>query len=616
MNLFSFRSSFSTVLSAALALGFIRSSASEENDSLHDPFSPSSVIETITSEELMQHIKFLAGDALEGRDTGSPGNNLAAEYIANEFKAAGLRPIGDNGTFFQAFEVDLDPTPGPNCKLLTKVRGAEFLYEVNKDFLPFDSPEMEAVSGQVVFAGYGITSSEHDYDDYGGIDVTNKIVLMFRKTPRDGRADVLFKGNPFSVHATFTNKVANAIRHGASGILIVDAGNQRETIERMAWGGARPLGLQAGNPIPFMFVSYQLAEEWFRIHDRDLQQVVDQIDRDHKPNSFELTELFAEVSVDIERRKLMTRNVVGLLEGGDAELRHEHLIIGGHFDHVGYGRNPRQSEFIHNGADDNASGTAAVLEVAEAFSKTDERPKRSILFMAFNAEERGLLGSRHYAAHPIMPVTNVVTMLNLDMVGRGANGLDVGGVGTSGGFKAMVDGISTNFAIRLGTRNGGRGPSDHASFYRMNIPVLFFYTGQHEDYHKPSDEWEKINQPEIEEITRIVWVLSNLIANSDERPEFARADGNAARSGRPRVLLGVQIVFDSDAQGVRVVEVTAGSPAEKAGIESGDILRTFGSNKIETAGDLTRTIARQRRGSSGTVQVQRAGKTLTMEVTF
>ena len=231
MNLFSFRSSFSTVLSAALALGFIRSSASEENDSLHDPFSPSSVIETITSEELMQHIKFLAGDALEGRDTGSPGNNLAAEYIANEFKAAGLRPIGDNGTFFQAFEVDLDPTPGPNCKLLTKVRGAEFLYEVNKDFLPFDSPEMEAVSGQVVFAGYGITSSEHDYDDYGGIDVTNKIVLMFRKTPRDGRADVLFKGNPFSVHATFTNKVANAIRHGASGVLIVDAGN-RDVIPR------------------------------------------------------------------------------------------------------------------------------------------------------------------------------------------------------------------------------------------------------------------------------------------------------------------------------------------------------------------------------------------------
>ena len=616
MILFSFPLKFSNLLAVALAFGFFHSSASQETDLPHVSFSPPSTIETITSEELMQHIKFLADDALEGRDTGSPGNKRAADYIASEFEAAGLKPMGDNGTYFQYFEVDLDPKPGPGSTFLTRIRGEEHLYQVNNDFLPFDSPEKGTASGQVVFAGYGITSSEHEYDDYTDIDAVDKIVLLLRKTPRDGQANALFKGNPFSVHATFTNKVANAIRHGAKGILIVDAANRRETIEQMARSGARPLGLRAGDAIPFIFVSYQLAQKWFKIHNRDLQQVVEQIDRDHQPDSFELTNVFAEVKVDIERRTLMTRNVVGFLEGRDAELRNEHLIIGGHFDHVGYGRNPQQPEFIHNGADDNASGTAAVLEVVEAFSKTHERPKRSILFMAFNAEERGLLGSRHYTEHPALPLTNAVTMFNMDMVGRGANGLDVGGVGTSPGFKKLVEGISTNFEIRVGTRSGGRGPSDHASFYRMNIPVLFFHTGQHEDYHKPSDEWEKINQPEIEEITRIVLLISNHIANAKVRPEFTRADGNATRRGRTPILLGVKIEFDSEAQGVRVVEITAGSPAEKAGIESDDIIQIFDSNKIETTRDLTRSIARQRRGSSVTVQVQRAGTTLMLDVTF
>ena len=231
----------------------------------------------------------------------------------------------------------------------------------------------------------------------------------------------------------------------------------------------------------------------------------------------------------MKRDKAVINNLIGLLPGSDPSLKDEYVVVGGHFDHIGFGNNPTdrgKTERIHNGADDNASGSAAVIELARAFTSLKKRPRRNLLFMAFNAEERGLLGSRHYVNKPTVPLTNIVTMINLDMVGRGASGLDIGGVGTSPGFKPMVDALATNFELKVKTNPGGKAPSDNTSFYNKNIPVLFFYTGKHDDYHKPTDDWQRIDTAEIQSVTRLAYLSADRIANGAERPEFRKSDGN------------------------------------------------------------------------------------------
>lgn len=580
---------------------------------------PSSAgMESVTSDDLMRHLRFLADDALEGRDTGEKGNVEASAYIAKQYEEFGLKPVGDAGSYFQNFQIELNPKPGPGSRLTTRIDGKESALRLKEDFVLFDNLDKGSGKGALVFAGYGITSEADGYDDYAGLDVEGKVVLILRRTPRYGLKNAVFKGQP-PVQATFVQKLKVAREHGAVGVLLVDASKDREKIPELSRDGVRGVGMPEKEGPPFAFVSHELASKWMALHGEDLGKAVAEIEKDHRPRSRDLGNVFVEMAVELQREKVMTRNVVGLLEGSDPTLKGEVLVVGGHLDHVGYGPgggNAGRREFIHNGADDNASGTSTVLELIEAFALHGHWPKRSVLFINFNAEERGLLGSRHYADHPIVPLTNTIAMVNLDMVGRGASGLDIGGVGTSPGFQSMVDGLAKNFGFKFTTRPGGRGASDHTSFYNKNIPVLFFFTGLHADYHKPSDIWEKIDAPEMESIGRMAWMVIDRLANDPQRPEFTKADGNPTVRGRPRVQLGVQLAVEPEAGGVRIDAVIPNSVADKAGLKAGDVILKYGPRATKDLRDLTLAVARQRRGQSIDLEIRRGKETQTVNVTF
>ena len=602
---------------SSLLIAFLLSSALFVNFSFAAPAAPAG-LESITQDDLMRHIKLLADDSLEGRDTGQKGNVEASSYIAERYAEFGLKPVGDKGGYFQNFEVTLNPKAGPGSRLTTRIEGKETAHKLKQDFLLFDNLDKGVGKGALVFAGYGISSKDDEYDDYAELDVKGKVVLILRRTPRYGLKNAVFKGQP-PVHATFIQKLKVAREHGAVGVLLVDAAKNRQKISQLSRYGVRPVGMPKKEGPPYAFVSYELAEQWMKLHGADLGRTVAEIESDHRPRSRDLSKVSVEIAIDVKLEKVTTRNVVGLLEGSDQVLKDEVLVIGGHLDHVGYGPgggNDGKREFIHNGADDNASGTSAVLELIEAFALHGKWPKRSILFINFNAEERGLLGSRHYADHPIIPLTNTIAMVNLDMVGRGASGLDVGGVGTSPGFKSMVDGLAKNFKFKFTTKPGGRGASDHTSFYNKNIPVLFFFTGLHPDYHKPSDIWEKIDAPEIESIGRMVWRVIDHLANAEKRPRFTKADGNPTRRGRPRVQLGVQMAVEPEGGGVRIEAVVAKSAAEKAGLKAGDVILNFGERPMKELRDLTLAVARLRRGQTIDLEFRRGEETRKVKVSF
>lgn len=575
---------------------------------------------TITTNDLMRHIRFLADDKLEGRESGGAGNPEATEYVAKEFRKYGLKPVGDAKSLLQSFEIGLNAELDESCALSVRVREQREILKIGEDYLPFDNIDEGGAFGPMVFAGFGITAPKVKYDDYATINATNKIVLILRRTPDTAGDNALFKsvgGRP-NQHALFTTKLENAKRHGAKAILIVDATEKRQTIEEMSDGGPWRMG-KGDDSLPFAFVSYEKAGEWFESANKNFSNIVAQIDAEQKPASFPLSTLLVNLNVKIRRDKAKVNNVIGLLEGSDPKLKHEYLVIGGHHDHVGYGRDRRKQgdkEFIHNGADDNASGTSAVLELAQAFTTAKFRPKRSILFMTFNAEERGLIGSRHYVNNPLVPLTNTIAMINLDMVGRGAQGLDVGGVGTSPGFLKLVKDSASDFDLNLTTNPGGKAPSDNTSFYNKDMPVLFFYTGRHDDYHKPTDDWQKIDQPEIEQITRMAYVVADELANAAARPKFTKSDGNPVRRGRTRLLLGIVIDTEYRGEGVRAADVDDRFPAGKAGIKKGDILLKLDGRPMSSVGDIGRLLSRKKKGDTVKAELTRDGKPLSKELKF
>lgn len=578
-------------------------------------------MDSITTEELMKHIQFLADDKLMGRESGGPGNPEATKYVAEQFSKYGLKPVGKDGSYLQPFEIGLNPELGKKCRMVVRVKAERRVLKLGEDYLPMDNINQGEAFGKVVFVGYGITAPDVGYDDYQGVNVTNRIALILRRTPDTSRDDSKFKNNSKgrpSLHALFTTKLANAKAHGARAALILDAGAEHKSVKEMFDGGPFKIREQKGS-IPFMWVRYGMVREWFTTAGKDLKDVVKAMDVGQQPDSFQLPTILATLRVEIERQKATVNNVIGLLEGSDPKLKNEYLVIGGHHDHVGYGRDRRKKgdeDFIHNGADDNASGTSAVLELAQAFAFAKERPKRSILFMTFNAEERGLLGSRYYVNKPLIPLTNTIAMINLDMVGRGASGLDVGGVGTSPGFPEMVKRAGMKTDLNVSLTYGGKAPSDNTSFYNKNMPVLFFYTGKHDDYHKPTDDWEKIDKGEIQQVTRMAYDIATQLANAPVRPKFTKADGNPVQRGRPRLLLGIQIDPEHGGDGVRVLNVSAELPAGKGGIAKGDVVLTLDGKAVNNVADIGRLLSTKKKGNKIKAVIDRGGKKVEKELTL
>jgi hypothetical protein len=570
-------------------------------------------------------VKYLASDELAGRGVGTPGIDLAAEHIAEAFRDVGLKTDLFDGTPFQRFEipagVELGPTKKNRLVLIGPPSGDETPGEraelvLGDDFTPLAIGANADFDAPVVFVGYGVSDKQRKYDDYAGIDVNGKIVLMLRnEPPREPGVIGKLIGTRPSRHATFQAKVANAAKRGAAAVIIVNDGPQltvrADELPPIQAAGPRRMNQK----MPVVFAKRDAFHDALkRVTGKDLLGLEAEIAAGPSPKSVELGGWRAMGKTLIEAKQVRVKNVVGVLDG-EGPNAEETIVIGAHYDHLGFGghgsRQPNQRA-IHNGADDNASGVAVLIEIARDLARREKRLGRRVVFIAFSAEEWGLLGSRHYVDNPLFPIDETVAMLNLDMVGRlKGDQLWITGIATGQEFAETVDEINEEHGFKIGGIPRGYGGSDHAPFQRKNVPAVHVLTGLHGDFHKPTDDFEKTNVPGMRRIAAIVGDFAESIAEAERRPTF-QAPSNTG--GRPK--LGIMPDNDADVRGVRVASMTSGGAAAKAGMKNGDVIVKLGDAKITSLSELLGVLIKQKPGGKIACVVQREGKEVELTLTF
>jgi hypothetical protein len=644
--------------------------------------------------KLREHIEYLASPELEGRRTGTKGATAASVYIAGEFNKYGLecpeprakchqasnKHLGYMRDFPYVAGVELGKT---NAMTFTTVggetaratRAPTLDLRIGEDWMPLAwSANASVESAPVTYVGYGITAAELKHDDYAGADVKGRIALAFAGTP-DG-------DNPHGSYARFADlrfKAAAARDHGARALLIVarednfkddklarlrvnesvasgDAGIPVVVISRQV--ARRVVEMEAAPLVTFEKLEKELSEQPQSAQDKTETEKTESGARAN--HSKMLRNAAFRLTTEIVRREAPAANVVGILEGSDAKLKNEVIVIGAHYDHLGRGGQgslaAREGE-IHHGADDNASGVAGLLELARTFAADRKSIRRTLVFIAFSGEEEGLLGSSFYVRNPALPLAQTVAMINLDMIGRmRENKLNVGGVGTSAEWKKWIERANHDLNLSVtatGTpassqdgaaggvpvvvaANGqtivranpgerfaltmtedGFGPSDHASFYAKQTPVLFFWTGTHEDYHKPSDTADRINYEGEQKIVAFVRDIVRAVDASDARPTYtlAKSDAAAGRSTGFRVYLGTIPNYAETSDGMKLDAVREDSPAAKAGLRAGDVIVRLAGRDVRNVYDYTYALGEMKAGVEYEVEVMRAGERLKLKLT-
>ncbi len=583
--------------------------------------------EEFDAQRYLAHVKFLAAEGMHGRATGSPELEKAGAYIAKQFKADGLQPV-DGKNYLLAFPVTTNAKLGTGNRFVYTEDGKSTKLKFEDEFIPFNFSSRAEVSGNVVFVGYGITAREYNYDDYAGVDVKNKLVLVLRHEPQEFDEKSVFAGKVYTEHSQFFSKVVNAKNHGARGVILInDRANHRGESDQLEVFG-RTAGPADGG-IPFVQIKADVAERWIAKTGKNLDDLEADIDKDLKPRSFALPDsLRVAETVDVERVVKTAHNVAAYLSGETSE----YVIIGAHYDHLGLGEQfsmaPSLAGTVHPGADDNASGTAGVIELARRFA-AEPKPKRGILFLAFAGEELGLLGSSYYVNHPSLPLDKAVAMLNMDMIGRVREGkVYIGGGGTGTTLRGMLDQVIPNYKLKVDfSDTTGYGSSDHTSFTTKQVPVLFFFSGLHSDYHKPSDTWDKIDGPGTVTLLKMIADVTARLQEAPDRPQFVRvlpppsAHGGAEGSG-PSTGSGYGPYFGSIPDfgdipnGVKFADVRDGSPASKAGLRAGDILIEFDSKPIQNLYDFTYALRSKKPGDQVLVKVLRGNETISATVSL
>jgi hypothetical protein len=576
---------------------------------------------SITPESYLAHIKFLASPDLKGRLTGTPELNEAADYIAAQFSKAGLQPLG--GSNFQDFEVTARTALSDGDTLTLRAGGQSKELKQGTDFVPLNLSGNGKASGALVFAGYGITAPEYHYDDYSRVDVRDRIVVVLRHEPQENDEKSVFAGKNLTDHALFSSKIVNAKLHGAKAVLIVnDLPNHTDNKDELLH--FEPLMATEDYGILVEQVSVTVVNELLAGSKESLRNVISEIDRELTPHSFALQpEVAATVAVDLKQDKRTVHNVVAYWPG----QTEEYVILGAHYDHLGLGQQnslaPSQIGKIHPGADDNASGTAGVIELARYAAITGAHHWRGLLFLCFAGEEEGLLGSAYYVAHPLKPLSNAVAMINMDMIGRlRDNKLYIGGVATGSTFKTLVEHATEHASFQADQSEiGGYGASDHTSFTAKQVPTLFFFSGLHSDYHKPGDTWDKINPKDAVRVLGEVSEVAMALADATQRPQFVRVarnthSANAADSGGGGYgpYFGSIPDFGSPPRGVRFSDVHDASPAAKAGLKAGDVLVEFDGKPIDNLYDFTYALRQHKPGDKIKVKVLRDGAPLVADV--
>lgn len=599
--------------------------------------------------KLRQHISYLASDALDGRRTGTNGANDAAHYIAGEFARLGLRPAIQKAAtrklsevmsrYLQAFPYVAGVELGKGNALTLSAGAAPRNLRVGQDWMPLGfSASAHVESTPVTFVGYGITASELNHDDYANKKAAGRIAIALAGTP-DG-------DNPHGQFARYEGvrwKAIAARNAGAKALLIVTREENLKD-DRMSQLSYDNSAGEAG--LPVAVISQQaLGLSKARIAELFEAKTVD------------LGVESASISIDLVRREVPAYNVIGVLQGSDPKLMDQTIVIGAHYDHLGRGGEgslaPHPGE-IHHGADDNASGVAGVLELARIFTSQRPRPKRTLVFITFSGEEEGLLGSSYYVNHPIEPLANTVAMINMDMIGRMKDRkLIIGGVGTAKEWRDLINLENTaqgttmtpvrgashaspavplvvvpasGPAIRSAGSTGsfdltlnedGYGPSDHSSFYSKRVPVLFFWTGTHNDYHKPSDTSDKINYDDEARIVSLVAGIVRELERSDGRLTYtvAKSDAPAGRTTGFRVYLGTIPNYADSNDGLLIDGVRDDSPAAKGGLKAGDRIVKIGTNEIKNVYDYTYALGEMKAGQEYVFEVIRGNDRLTLKVT-
>lgn len=567
----------------------------------------------------LEHVRYLASPELRGRGTGMPELDKAAHYIARQFKEAGLE------TQFQPFSVTTNARLGKRNQFSYKLQGKRHSLTPEKQFSPFNFSAGGQFEGEVVFAGYGITAKEYNYDDYDGLDVKNKFVLILRHEPQEYDEKSVFSGKVYTEHSQFFSKATNAKLHGARGVILInDIANHGSDADDLEPFGKTVGPTNAG--IPFVQIKADAAEAWLTAAGKDLRTLQADIDKDLKPRGFPLDAVKVSFHLDVRRETKTVNNVVAYLPGESAE----HIVIGAHYDHLGLGEQfsmaPSQAGTPHVGADDNASGTAGVIELARYFS-SQPKPRRGVVFLCFAGEELGLLGSSYYVNNPRFPIGQAIAMINMDMIGRIRDQkVYLGGIGTGTGFKEMLEDLAKSTPLKLEfSDQTGYGSSDHTSFTTKQVPVLFFFSGLHADYHKPSDTWDKIESASAARLLELVASAAHRLTDGQPRPQFVRVveppkptTSHAGSSSAPGYGPYFGSIPDMAEQknGVRFADVRESSPAAKAGLKGGDTMVEFDGKPIQNLYDFTYALRAKKPGDVVKVKVLRDGQPLNAEVTL
>jgi len=571
----------------------------------------------ITRQELKAHVRVLADDDWEGREAGESGSEKAADYIVAEFTRLGLKPAGTDGSYFQPFTSPKGTKVLPTSMLSAMgAKGNTTTFKLGVDFTPVAVSASGKVEGDVAFVGYAISAPQLQgtgYDDFAGLDVKGKIVLALRRAPRwqDKKKSPFATQAVMMKHGTFKAKADAAAAAGALALIVVNdpASTSKSDDDLQAPGGSTT------GKIPVLHMTWKAAKRLGTRIGLPFLRRQRAIDAKLAPRS-ELVagariQLGADLAPDIRKMK----NICALIEpggavttGGEAGVAAlETVVIGAHYDHVGRGRFGSLANAngeIHNGADDNASGTTALMEIAGWLKSRQAELKRRILILAFSGEELGLLGSKHYVRSPVVPLKDCVAMLNLDMVGRlTKNRLFVGGTGTSPVWPEMMERLNKKARFEMTKWPGGKAPSDHASFYEVNLPVLFFFTGLHGDYHRPSDDWNTLEYRGQERIARLAATVAMELATCEERPQFTRCDAGGFAVG-PYSGLAVEQRGD----GVYIAHVDKKSPGSKAGFRVGDKVLTWGGGGVADTGRWNARLSKTKPGEKVVVEIERKGR--------
>jgi Iap family predicted aminopeptidase len=546
-----------------------------------------SAIAPPSAERLGEVVSVLAAPDMEGRRSGTAGGDHAARRIADWLADAGLRPAGDRGSFLQSFVLETSARVLPTSSL-ELVPPAQRRLELARDWTPHGGSLAGDVTGDVVFMGYGATLPSAGHDDYAGVDVRGKIVLALDGAPphltnaRAGRLD----------------KLVAAKRRGAAALLLVSSELPSPDTTAVR------VGLVSGS------ITRAAADVMLGASGRSVAAVTKTLE--DAPASF-ATGARAHIHVDLGSDEIRGANVIGVLPGTDPALADEAVVIGAHYDHLGL-----VGGVIHPGADDNASGTATVVGLARAFAAAGGTG-RTLVFVLFGAEELGLIGSGHYVSNPVVPLARTVAMVNFDMVGRlGDRRITVAGGDSGSGLRALAGEAVQKEGITINQQGSPYGPSDHSKFYDAGVPVLFFHTGSHDDYHHPTDTADKIDADGMARVAAIAVRVIDRLA-TDPRPVYAKVTPPARRRGGDSgggAFLGIASAPRAGADGLRLSSVLPGTGAARAGLREGDVIVRLAGVSVAGLEDLRAVIRARRPGDTVSVLYLRDGEPFTTSATL